>query len=148
VLAGVERFEDLVVNQVIRVDCERWAADRVVLIGDAAHAMAPNLGQGANSALVDAAVLVWELAQPGEQKDALARYEARRRPAVRLVQDTADRLGWLSDVMHPALRWLRDGAVRWLGSWLLGEVSMRLVEQTDPLWLRLVAGNPRGEVTP
>jgi 2-polyprenyl-6-methoxyphenol hydroxylase-like FAD-dependent oxidoreductase len=145
VLAEVRRLEDVVMNDVIRVDCERWAVGRVVLVGDAAHAMAPNLGQGANSALVDATVLVWELVQPGDQTAALARYAARRRPAVRLVQDTADRLAWLSDFTNPAIRWLRDGALRQLGSWLVGEVSMRLVEQTDPLWLRLAAANPRGD---
>jgi 2-polyprenyl-6-methoxyphenol hydroxylase-like FAD-dependent oxidoreductase len=148
VLAGVSRFDDLVVNQVIRVDCVPWSAGRLVLVGDAAHAMAPNLGQGASSALVDATVLVWELSQPGDQDAALARYEARRRPAVRLVQDMADRLAWLSDLTNPAVRWLRDGALHALGAWFIGEVSMRLVEQTDPLWLRLAAANPRGDVLP
>jgi 2-polyprenyl-6-methoxyphenol hydroxylase-like FAD-dependent oxidoreductase len=146
VLASVHRFEDVAINEVIRVDCERWAAGRIVLLGDAAHAMAPNLGQGGNSALVDATVLVWELVQSEEQQDALAHYETRRRAAVRLVQDTADRIAWLSDLTNPMLRWLRDGAVRHLGSWLVGELSLRLVEQTDPLWLRLVAANPRAEV--
>ncbi len=147
-LAGVRRFEDLVVSQVIRVDCPRWTTGRVVLLGDAAHAMAPNLGQGAGSALVDAAVLAWELAQPGEPDEALARYEARRRAAVRVVQKLADRLAWLSDLTHPAARWLRDGALRLLGPRLAGEVPMRLVEQTDPLWLRLAAANPTGAEEP
>jgi 2-polyprenyl-6-methoxyphenol hydroxylase-like FAD-dependent oxidoreductase len=144
VLAGVGRFEDLVINQVIRVDCARWTNGRIVLLGDAAHAMAPNLGQGAGSALVDAAVLAWELAHPGEPQAALLRYEARRRPAVRVIQDMAGRLGWVSDLTQPAIRWLRDGAVRHLGSWLGSEVSVRLVEQVDPAWLRLVAANPTG----
>ena len=37
--------------------------DRAVLLGDAAHAMAPNLGHGANTALADAAALADVLAQ-------------------------------------------------------------------------------------
>jgi hypothetical protein len=76
-----------------------------------------------------------------------ARYEARRRAAVRLVrQNTADRISWLSDLTNPMLRWLAT-AVRHLGSWLVGGISLRLVEQSDPLWLRIVASNPRGDVT-
>ena len=44
-----------------------------MLLGDAAHAMASNLGQGANSALVDGVVLAEELSR-GSVADALARY--------------------------------------------------------------------------
>jgi 2-polyprenyl-6-methoxyphenol hydroxylase-like FAD-dependent oxidoreductase len=141
VLTGA-RFEDLLINEVIRVDCARWTDGHLVLLGDAAHAMAPNLGQGAGSALVDATVLAWELAQPGEPAAALARYDARRRPAVRVVQDIAGRLAWLSDVPNPVLRFVRDGVLRLCGSWLAGQVGNRLVEQEDPLWLRMAAAAP------
>ena len=40
-----------------REPIERWHAGRVVLIGDAAHPMTPNLGQGAGQAIEDAVVL-------------------------------------------------------------------------------------------
>jgi len=147
VLADVRRFEDLIVNETIRVDCESWVAGRVVLLGDAAHAMAPNLGQGAGSALVDATVLVWELAQGGDPAAAMARYEARRRPAVHAVQRIADQLGWLSAQTAPVVRTLRDRALRLLGPLLPGNIPMRLVEQADPLWLRMAAANPREALT-
>src|SRR5581483_10205853 len=120
VLAGVARCEDLVLTQVIRVDCARWCDGRLVLLGDAAHAMAPNLGQGAGSALGDATVLAWELARPGDLAAALARYEARRRQAVRIVQNLAEQLAWLAALTAPGLRTVRDHAVRWLGRWLVG----------------------------
>lgn len=143
-LAGVRRFDDLLVNEVRRIDCASWTDGAIVLLGDAAHAMAPNLAQGAGSALVDAVVLAWELAQPGDRAAALVRYDARRRPAVRAVQDLTDRLASLADLTHPVLRWLRDGGVRLFGSWVAGEVPLRLVEQEDPLWLRLAATDPIG----
>jgi 2-polyprenyl-6-methoxyphenol hydroxylase-like FAD-dependent oxidoreductase len=40
-LAKVPSFDDLLVNTVRRVDCRRWFSGRLVLLGDAAHAMAP-----------------------------------------------------------------------------------------------------------
>jgi 2-polyprenyl-6-methoxyphenol hydroxylase-like FAD-dependent oxidoreductase len=50
----------------------------VVLIGDAAHAMAPNLGHGANTALSDAAALSTALDGAQRVRPALARYAAHR----------------------------------------------------------------------
>ncbi|HKH92129.1 MAG TPA: NAD(P)/FAD-dependent oxidoreductase, partial [Gemmatimonadaceae bacterium] len=78
ILGALPGFDQLLVNEVVRVDCARWWDGRLALLGDAAHAMAPNLGQGANSALVDAAVLLDELRRGGSLAEALAAYDARR----------------------------------------------------------------------
>jgi 2-polyprenyl-6-methoxyphenol hydroxylase-like FAD-dependent oxidoreductase len=128
-------LDGLLVNQVVRVDCQRWADGRLVLVGDAAHAMAPNLGQGANSAIVDAAVLAAELAAARPLPEALARYTARRRPAVGWVQDAADRLARLSRVSHPVLRRGRDVALRRLGRLATGPRRQHRVQQEHPAWL-------------
>jgi salicylate hydroxylase len=63
-----------------------WRRGPVVLLGDAAHAMLPHHGQGANQAIEDAAVLAAELDAAGEIHVALRRYERRRRVRTRQLQ--------------------------------------------------------------
>ncbi|GAA3167518.1 FAD-dependent monooxygenase [Nonomuraea salmonea] len=61
-------------------------AGNVALVGDAAHAMTPSLGQGACQALLDAAALTMCLESAGDVGSALRAYDARRRrPAQRVV---------------------------------------------------------------
>jgi FAD-dependent urate hydroxylase len=59
---------------------DTWTRDRVVLIGDAAHATSPNMAEGAAMALEDAIVLAQCLEQNPAIPDSLAAFEARRRP--------------------------------------------------------------------
>jgi 2-polyprenyl-6-methoxyphenol hydroxylase-like FAD-dependent oxidoreductase len=61
------------------VRMRRWHGDRVVMLGDAGHAMSPQLGQGANLALVDASALARALAEHGDVPSALAAYSRARR---------------------------------------------------------------------
>lgn len=64
----------------------RYAKHRHVVIGDAAHAMAPNLGRGACASLVDAVALADALIAGPTVESALTRYDrGRRRPTRRLV---------------------------------------------------------------
>ncbi len=133
------RFDDLLVNQVTRVDCERWHDGRVVLLGDAAHAMAPNLGQGANSALVDAAVLTDALASAGTLEAALHAYEDRRRRPVRQVQNASALFGRLSEIRGAMLRGIRDNALRLVLGRLGTDQSMRAAQQEEPVWLESIA---------
>jgi salicylate hydroxylase len=64
----------------------RWNRGPVVLLGDAAHAMLPHQGQGANQAIEDAFVLAEELGHAGDVLAALNRYARRRRARTRQVQ--------------------------------------------------------------
>ena len=104
-LAEVRSFDDLLINTVRRVDNGRWYSGRLVLLGDAAHAMAPNLGQGANSALVDALALADALGTTPSLTTALERYDRCRRPTARRLQNTADLLQILCNLRRgPAIR--------------------------------------------
>ncbi len=60
---------------------ESWTDGRVTLMGDAAHPMYPIGSNGASQAIVDARVLVRAFQDHGLSADALAAYEAERRPA-------------------------------------------------------------------
>ena len=67
----------------------RWTSGRLALLGDAAHAMLPHLGQGANQSIEDAVGLASILAGGRSAADvptALADYEALRRPRAARVQ--------------------------------------------------------------
>lgn len=135
-LAPLQRFDELLVHEVIRVSCRQWHDGRLVLVGDAAHAMAPNLGQGGNSALVDAVVLAESLNAATDLRDALSQYTARRRPAVDKVADTSARLGQISEWTQPTMRWMRDRVLMPLASRGDSSRMLRDILQEDPAWLR------------
>jgi 2-polyprenyl-6-methoxyphenol hydroxylase-like FAD-dependent oxidoreductase len=95
----------------VRVD--RWYRDRMILVGDAAHAMTPNLGQGANSAMTDALVLVNLLvAMRGDLPTAAARYEHIRKPFVTRIQDAAWIGGRFASMTSVPARAFRDTMIR------------------------------------
>jgi 2-polyprenyl-6-methoxyphenol hydroxylase-like FAD-dependent oxidoreductase len=95
------------------------AVGRVALLGDAAHAMTPDLGQGGCQAFEDAAALGALLrrdvrgcsAGPAEVPAALARYDAQRRPRTTALQRQARQTNGLLRLRGPAGR-LRDAALR------------------------------------
>nr|WP_208103280.1 FAD-dependent monooxygenase [Rubellimicrobium sp. CFH 75288] len=68
----------------------RWHDATRVLVGDAAHPTLPFLAQGANLALEDAWVLAREVGRGGRLDEALARYQAQRRPRVVRAVAAAD----------------------------------------------------------
>lgn len=87
-----------------------WGRSRVLLLGDAAHAMTPNQGQGAAMAIEDALALVRAL-EPGVE-GALSRYAATRHERVRRVMMDSRRLGALAHWRSAPARWARNGVMR------------------------------------
>jgi salicylate hydroxylase len=74
---------------------ERWHTDRVVLMGDAAHAMVPHQGQGAGQTIEDAVALAECLA--GDPASALPRFAEQRRKRTAAVQKLSRRT---ADLLH------------------------------------------------
>lgn len=100
----------------------RFHEGRTVLLGDAAHAMTPNLGQGACQALEDAVVLA---AYAGD----LARYSAERAPRAAAVAAASRRIARLAALRGPA------ASVRDVAMTLAGRLGPDLVlRQTDPVF--------------
>lgn len=113
-------------GQVLHHDV-RWLAEplpafhrgRVALVGDAAHAMTPNLGQGGNQAIEDGVVLAHHAAaDPAAVPDALARYTRDRLPRTRTVAVRSARAGRLINLTGPVAVRTRNALIRAVG--LLG----------------------------
>jgi 2-polyprenyl-6-methoxyphenol hydroxylase-like FAD-dependent oxidoreductase len=95
-----------------RAPVRKWHDQRVVLLGDAAHPMTPNLGQGAGQAIEDAAVLDESLAGGGTVEEALLAYEQRRVRRANGIVRAARQLGAVAQWRHPAAAWLRNSLMR------------------------------------
>lgn len=74
-----------------REPLERWSDGRAVLLGDACHPMLPFLAQGAVMAIEDAYVLARLVSSREDTPEALAQYEALRKPRTARVQQGARR---------------------------------------------------------
>jgi len=107
------------------VTMPRWNTDHVVYVGDAAHAMSPQLGQGCNLALFDAMTLVGCVAGHLDVASALAAYSANRLRHLRFYQFATK---WLTPFFQSdswVLGWLRDAGMGVLGR--LGWVRRTMV---------------------
>lgn len=85
-LAALEHDEQIHCSTIQWLDQDRWYAGSVLLIGDAAHASSPILGQGGCLAMEDAVVLAEILQNAATVADVLSRYEKRRKARVKWVQ--------------------------------------------------------------
>jgi 2-polyprenyl-6-methoxyphenol hydroxylase-like FAD-dependent oxidoreductase len=93
------------------VALDRWHVGRVILIGDAAHAISPMMGQGGCLAMEDAFVLAEKLAHCDSLADALTACVARRMPRVSWVHQQSAALAASFQLPSNA----RNGALREAG---------------------------------
>jgi 2-heptyl-3-hydroxy-4(1H)-quinolone synthase len=97
-------------HDLFELDRPVWGSGRVLLLGDAAHSMTPNQGQGAVMAIEDAKALMLAL-RPGAT-GALERYVQARARRVRKVQLTSRRIGEVAHWHNLAAVGLRNAALR------------------------------------
>lgn len=89
----------------------RWGESRVTLLGDAAHPMTPNLGQGACQAIEDAVVLAECVVREEGVSTALKLYEERRRNRTAMIVRRSRAFGKIEQTENPLLCALRNAMV-------------------------------------
>jgi 2-polyprenyl-6-methoxyphenol hydroxylase-like FAD-dependent oxidoreductase len=94
-----------------------WGHGRVTLLGDAAHATTPNLGQGACMALEDAVMLAHCLSTVRPEQSALREYERLRIPRTRAIVRDSWQTGRILQLDQPALESVRN--------WFMGSTPGR-----------------------
>lgn len=87
---------------------KKWSEGRIVLLGDAAHATTPNMGQGACMAMESALVLARCLADGSSHAQALASYQNLRQPRARWVTTQSWRIGQAGQIANPLVCAARD----------------------------------------
>ncbi len=112
VLKQLKSQTELIHTRISEVCSDTWVKGRIALLGDAAHAMTPNLGQGAGMSIEDAYVLANELGRTEKIEAALQNYEQQRMARVLNIQTKARRLGWLEQWENPIALQVRKALVR------------------------------------
>ena len=113
---------------------QTWGQGRVSLIGDAAHPVLPNIGQGGCMAIEDAFELVNRLVTSQEAAPAILRqFEASRCSRVNRVFTTSRQVGQLGQAVHPIACFLRDWLYKLTPTWLADQQFKWLFDY-DPRW--------------
>lgn len=90
---------------------KQWYSDRICLIGDAAHATTPNLGQGACQAIEDAYVIS-QCLEKYTPKTAFEEFQKKRLPKVHQIVNTSWNVGKIAHLSNPFLVFLRNQVMR------------------------------------
>jgi FAD-dependent urate hydroxylase len=85
-----------------------WSRRRITLLGDAAHASTPDMGQGACMAIEDSVVLARCLSQEKDLSAALNRYEADRKPRTTWIMNQSRAIGRVANLDNSLLCTIRD----------------------------------------
>ena len=92
IIESVPSGQEILYNDCMYVQLNHWYKNRIVLIGDAQHALSPAMGMGASLALEDACVLADELSKTGDIDGALANFSQRRNLRLEPYKKAAHRI--------------------------------------------------------
>lgn len=111
-----------------------FTKSRTVLMGDAAHAMLPNLGQGAGQGIEDAVTLTLLLgaAPPRDLDTILARYSTMRRPRTTRLWRQSRLMAGVAQAAGPVAVRLRNVGLRVTPAGVIGPVTKRLHHWEPP----------------
>ncbi len=112
-------------HDLFELDRPRWGRGRVLLLGDAAHSMTPNQGQGAAMAIEDAVAVAGALRTGPD--GALGRYRTARARRVRKVQLASRRIGTMASLRGPGVAPVREAVMRLTPSSAATTTMRRLV---------------------
>lgn len=110
-----------------------WSSGRAVLLGDAAHALPPTLGQGSNLAMSNARSLVTYLEQTESVPEALAAWERAVRPTTDATQQWAGHYDRLTKYWPNALSPVRAFAIWAFGASPMLAAKLRRADRTPPI---------------
>lgn len=91
---------------------EKWYKGRVCLVGDAAHATAPHIGQGASLALEDTVVLATCISHETSLETAFEQFQNMRQPRVEKLIKTARKVGKKKSKPNVIANFFRDLLLR------------------------------------
>lgn len=128
VLARLDPATPVLEHRIAELDRVDYGRGRVVLMGDAAHAMTPNLGQGAAQALEDVPALVAAL----HRSDIAGAVTTLRVARVERIKRRSAVMGRVGQTHHPLAAGLRNLALRATPP-KLAERQIRAVSAHDPL---------------
>ena len=105
-----------------RPPLRRWIRGRITLLGDAAHPMLPNLGQGGCTAIEDGLVLACAIARHGTTATALASYEQERIGRATRIARQSWNFGVAVRWQAPWAVWAREQIVRLTPNAITGRI--------------------------
>ncbi len=90
----------------------QWQHGKVCLVGDAAHATTPNMGQGACQAIEDAYIIGKLFGQEKSPQEVFTQYEALRKKKAHFIVNTSWRLGKVAHYQNSVAVWFRNTLMR------------------------------------